>query len=309
MRILLYVPDSDCRPWIDALRRPLPQASVRAWKEGDQDPADYLIVWKPPAHVLQPRKSLKAVFLLGAGADAALHSAHALPPTMPIVRLEDAGMAMQMAEYVSYAVLRYYRRFDEFEQQQREQVWQVLAAHDKSEFGIGILGMGQLGSRIAQALRTFGFPLHGWSKTPKRIDGMQCYAGPQELPALLRRSRVLVCALPLTSETQSILQRATLAQLPQGAYLINVARGAHLVEEDLLALLGEGHLAGATLDVFRDEPLPASHPFWTEPRITITPHSSAQIMLKQSIAQIAEKIAALEQGIPIRGIVDRERGY
>lgn len=309
MRLLLSVPDPDFQPWLDALQHALPQATVRIWQAGDNEAADYLIVWKPPAEVLQPRTGLKAVFLLGAGADAVLQAPQSLPPSIPIVRLEDAGMAMQMAEYVSYAVLRYYRRFDEMDAQQRARIWQRLAAHDKSEFGIGILGLGQLGGRIAQALRTFGFPLHGWSKTAKRIDGMQCYAGVQELPALLRRARVLVCALPLTAETKDILNRATLSQLPHGAYVINVARGAHLVEQDLLQLLREGHLAGAMLDVFRDEPLPPEHPFWHEPRITITPHSSAQTLLKQSIAQIAGKIAAIEQGSPISGIVDQARGY
>lgn len=309
MRILLYVPDADHQPWSDALRQALPQASVRVWRPGDEEAADYLIVWKPPAELLRPRSGLQAIFLLGAGADSVLQASGALSPAIPVVRLEDAGMAMQTAEYVTHAVLRYYRRFDEMEAQQRAKVWRRLPAYDKSEFGVGILGLGQLGSRVAQALRIFGFPLHGWSKSAKRIDGIQCYAGAQELPALLRRSRVLVCALPLTAETEGILNRATLSQLPHGAYVINVARGGHLVETDLLHLLQEGHLAGATLDVFREEPLPSAHPFWNEARITITPHSSAQTLLKPSIAQIAEKIAALEQGSPISGVVDRARGY
>lgn len=309
MRILLYVPDADHQPWNDALRQALPQASVRVWRPGDDGAADYLIVWKPPAELLRPRSGLQAVFLLGAGADSVLQASSALSPAIPIVRLEDAGMAMQTAEYVTHAVLRYYRRFDEMDAQQREKMWRRLPAHDKTEFGVGILGLGQLGGRVAQALRIFGFPLHGWSKSAKRVDGIQCYAGAQELPALLRRSRVLVCALPLTPETEGILNRATLLQLPHGAYVINVARGGHLVEADLLQLLQEGHLAGATLDVFREEPLPPAHPFWNEARITITPHSSAQTLLKPSIAQIAEKIAALEQGTPISGVVDRARGY
>jgi glyoxylate/hydroxypyruvate reductase A len=151
--------------------------------------------------------------------------------------------------------------------------------------------------------------LYGWSKTPKLIDGMLCHAGPTGLPAVLRHTRILVCALPLTPETEGILNRATLSQLPRGAYVINVARGAHLMEADLLQLLQEEHLAGAMLDVFREEPLPQDHPFWRDPRITITPHSSAQILVKPSIAQIAEKIAALEQGSPISGMVDRAKGY
>jgi glyoxylate/hydroxypyruvate reductase A len=166
-----------------------------------------------------------------------------------------------------------------------------------------------LGERVAKALRVFEFPVHGWSRTPKDIEGVFTHSGEVGFDTFLSSSRVLVNLLPLTSDTRDIINRDTLGRLKPGGYLINVARGAHLVEADLLALLDSGHLAGATLDVFRTEPLPAEHPFWTNPKITVTPHTSARTLRDESIAQIAGKIRALEAGQPFAGIVDPVRGY
>jgi len=162
---------------------------------------------------------------------------------------------------------------------------------------------------VAKALRVFEFPVHGWSRTPKAIEGVSTYSDEVGFGTFLSSSRVLVNLLPLTAGTQDILNRQTLSRLQPGGYLINVARGAHLVEDDLLALLDSGHLAGATLDVFRTEPLPSGHPFWQHPKITVTPHTSARTLRDESIAQIAGKIRALEAGQPIAGVVDPVRGY
>jgi glyoxylate/hydroxypyruvate reductase A len=155
----------------------------------------------------------------------------------------------------------------------------------------------------------FEFPVHGWSRSPKAIEGVVTHTGELGFEAFLSRCRVLVNLLPLTPDTRDILNRETLGSLKPGGYLINVARGAHLVEADLLALLESGHLAGATLDVFRTEPLPAEHPFWVHPKITVTPHTSARTLRDESIAQIAGKIRALEAGQPLAGVVDPVRGY
>lgn len=282
---------------------------MRVWHEGDTAAADYALVWKPPAEMLRGRTDLKAIFNLGAGVDAILQLGDALPAGVPVVRLDDAGMGVQMAEFVAHAVLRYFRRLDAYAMQNREQVWRFLTPYEKKDFSVGVLGLGVLGNRIVDALRGFDFPINGWSRTQKNIDGVNCYAGQDGLDEFLRASRVLVVILPLTNETENLLDKAKLAQLPKGAYVINVARGAHIIEADLLELIQQGHIAGATLDVFREEPLPPAHPFWREPRVTITPHISALTMRNESARQIATKIIALENGQQVIGLVDPSRGY
>ena len=177
------------------------------------------------------------------------------------------------------------------------------------DFPVGIMGLGVLGQRVARAIQQFEFPVVGWSRSARQVHGVRAYVGAEQFDEFLAETRVLVCLLPLTSETEGILNRDTLARLRPGGYLINVARGGHLVEDDLIPLLDSGHLAGATLDVFRQEPLPAGHPFWRHPKITITPHTAARTLRDESVAQIATKIARLERGESIAGIVDPQKGY
>ncbi|MDO9483893.1 MAG: NAD(P)-dependent oxidoreductase, partial [Hydrogenophaga sp.] len=211
--------------------------------------------------------------------------------------------------YVCHAVIRHFREFDGYEADVKAGKWSYRKPRDRKDFAVGVMGLGVLGERVARALRVFDFPVHGWSRTPKAIEGVFTHSGEVGLETFLSASRVLVNLLPLTPDTQDILNRQTLGRLQPGGYLINVARGAHLVDADLLALLDSGHLAGATLDVFRTEPLPPEHPFWQHPQITLTPHTSARTLRDESIAQIAGKIRALEAGQPIAGVVDAIRGY
>jgi len=313
MRILLYRGDGVIEPWARDFAAELPHAEIVVWEEGERvAPCDYAVLWAPsPALLDQLRHAhaaLRAIFLMGAGADAFLKFGDALPP-VPIVRLGDAGMAEQMADYAAHAVLRYFRRFDEYERQARDGLWRPLAPHDKQTFTVGVLGLGKLGVPVARTLRQLGFPVRGWSRTPKDLPGVECFAGMDQLDRFLAATRVLVCLLPLTPDTHNLLDRARLSRLPQGAYLVNVARGAQVAEPDLLALIRAGHIAGATLDVFRNEPLPAPHPFWNEPRITITPHISALTLREEAVRQIAAKIRLLESGERVADVVDLERGY
>jgi glyoxylate/hydroxypyruvate reductase len=305
MRILFFQegrPD----PWLQALRSAFPGADIEAWQPGAAA-ADYAVVWAPPQQLLDEQQGLKAIFNIGAGVDALLKLR--LPPGVPIVRLDDAGMSVQMAEYVCHAVIRHFRELDAYEADTAQGKWGYRRPRLRSDYPVGILGLGVLGSRVAQALQQFEFPVRGWSRSQKQLPGVTSYWGERGLPDFLAGTRILVCLLPLTPDTQNILNRDTLGRLLPGGYLINVARGAHLVDNDLLALLDEGHLAGAMLDVFRTEPLPQDHPFWKHPKITVTPHTSARTLRDETVAQIAGKIAALQRGEPIAGVVDPERGY
>lgn len=313
MRILLYTPHRDAHDWKRDVERALPGAQLRTWTPGDDAGADYALVWRAPREFFAPRAGSKAVFNLGAGVDAilALEREHPglLPRDVPLVRLEDAGMTRQMVEYATHAALRYLRRFDEYALLQRERRWQVLAPHARETFVVGVLGLGALGAEVARALAALGLPVRGYSRAPKAIDGVTTFAGAAQLDAFLGGAKLLVNLLPSTAATDGILNARTFSKLAHGAYLVNLARGAHLVEADLLDALASGRVAAATLDVFATEPLPPDHPFWHEPRITITPHCSADTLRAEAVEQIAAKIGALERGEPIGGIVDRDRGY
>ncbi|TNF59848.1 MAG: glyoxylate/hydroxypyruvate reductase A [Burkholderiales bacterium] len=306
MRIAFCCTDTRAEPWLQGLGQALPGAVVEVWRPG-APAADYAVVWSPPQQFLDEQPGLKALFNIGAGVDALLRLR--LPKGARVVRLDDAGMSVQMAEYVCHAVIRHFREFDGYEADMRAGRWSFRKPRSRSDFPVGVMGLGVLGARVARALSVFEFPVHGWSRTPRTLDGVRTHHGRAGLPDFLSSCRVLVNLLPLTPDTRDILNRDTLGRLMPGGYLVNVARGAHLVEEDLLALLDSGHLAGATLDVFRTEPLPADHPFWRHPALTLTPHTSARTLRDESIAQIAGKIRALEDGQSIAGLVDPVRGY
>jgi len=306
MKIYFCCTDFKAEPWLAALRTALPQAEIEVWAPG-APPGDYAVVWAPPQAFLDEQPRLKALFNLGAGVDALTQLK--LAPATQLVRLDDAGMSVQMAEYVVHALIRHFREFDLYEQDVAQGKWSFRRPRLRQDFPVGIMGLGVLGQRVARAVQAFEFPVLGWSRSAKDVPGVRCYAGAEQLPDFLAETRVLVCLLPLTPETEGLLNRQTLAQLRPGGYLINVARGAHLVEDDLIPLLDEGHLAGATLDVFRQEPLPAGHPFWRHPKVTVTPHTAARTLRDESVAQIATKITRLECGESIAGIVDPVRGY
>ncbi|HZQ60734.1 MAG TPA: glyoxylate/hydroxypyruvate reductase A, partial [Casimicrobiaceae bacterium] len=254
LRVLLRTSPAQSDPWREALQAALPEATITAWPDVIADP-DYVAVWKPEAELFASIAAPKAIFNLGAGVDALLRLP-SLPRGVPIIRLEDAGMAQQMREYVTLAVLAAQRQRDAYEAQQRGRIWQALPPIPASEFTVGMLGLGVLGRACLDALAPFGFPRLGWSRELRTVDGVETYAGAEGLRAMLGRSRALVCLLPSTPDTVGLLDATHLAMLPRGAHVINVARGELVVDEHLLALLDSGHLGGATLDVFREEPLP-----------------------------------------------------
>lgn len=305
MRVLLAFRNAG--EWRERFSRALPGATIEVWPEASAE-VDYAIVWKPLPEVFERTRVTGAVLNLGAGVDRLL-ALGSLPESLPVYRLEDAGMAEQMSEYVAAVTLWAYRDFDAYAAAQGSRRWKPLARRDKSDFVVGLLGLGVLGTAVAGALAGLGFPLAAWMRTPRDVAGIATYAGPAELPAFLARCRVLVVLLPSTPATRGLVDRRVLGRLPRGAHLVSVARGDIVVDADLIEALDAGSLAGATLDVFRDEPLPPSHPFWHHRGIRLTPHVSAVTLPDASVAQIAGKIAQLARGEAPSGRVDIGRGY
>ena len=306
MRITFCCSQTNAGPWLSGFRAEIPGVDISEWAAGAPE-ADYAVVWAPPQQFLDEQPGLRGIFNIGAGVDALLQLK--LPPAAKVVRLDDAGMSVQMAEFVCHAVIRHFREFDGYEQDVALGKWSYRKPRLRTDFPVGVMGLGVLGERVARSVAQFDLPVNGWSRSGKSIDGVRVFCGASQLHGFLAATRVLVCLLPLTPDTRDIMDHEMLSLLRPGGYVINVARGAHLVDSDLIALLDSGHLAGATLDVFRTEPLPAEHPFWRHPKITVTPHTSARTLREESIAQIAGKILALQRGEPVAGVVDLARGY
>lgn len=311
MAVLIIAPGLKADWWAHELNQQNPALDVRIWPDaGAHEDIEYALAWKPPAGALATYPNLKAVFSLGAGVDHLLIDPD-FPDQARISRVVDPYLTAGMVEYVVLHVLRYHKNQPALDVQQRNRVWDDRAHELKQadERRIGILGLGELGSAAATALVALGFDVAGWSRSARKIAGVSCFHGEAGLNALLPRSDILVCLLPLTPATEGILCADLFARLPEGACLINAARGGHLIEEDLIPALAAGQLDHATLDVFRTEPLPDTHPFWNHPRITVTPHN-ASITDPRSVArQIVAAIGAVERGEPLPNAVDPQLGY
>ncbi|GAB2801776.1 glyoxylate/hydroxypyruvate reductase A [Halomonas shantousis] len=309
MKVIFVAGDPKPERWTNPIQDALPEAEIHVWDpDAPACDADYAIVWQPPTALFEKEKKLKAIFNLGAGIDALLQVPN-LPRDIPIVRLEDAGMSVQMAEYVAYHVIGISRDMAVYQQQQAEGVWKIRRPIKRSEWPIGVLGLGHIGKRVARTLASLDYPVYGWARSAHDIDGVKSFAGEAELDTFLSETRILINTLPLTEETRDIIDYELLSKLKEEASLINVGRGEHLVDDDLRRSIEEGHVSQAVLDVFREEPLPASHPFWRMPQVTITPHVSARTLREATIEQITSKIQVLEAGRAISGVIDIQRGY
>jgi glyoxylate/hydroxypyruvate reductase A len=284
----------------------LPQASF--------DPAEvaYAAVWKPVPGELAVFPNLKVIFNLGAGVDAL--TADSSLPNVPLVRVAVADLTNRMTEYVVLHVLMHHRQELYLRQSQREKRWEPKFQWPASAIAVGIMGLGTLGAHAATVLKQIGFRVAGWSRSARQIEGIECFAGNGQLEAFLRRSDILVCLLPLTPQTRGILDRNLFAKLnrtsPLGApVLINAGRGGLQNEADILASLDDGTLGAASLDVFAREPLPADSPFWTHPKVVLTPHNAADTDADEISKYVARQIARFEQGLALENVVDRGRGY
>jgi glyoxylate/hydroxypyruvate reductase A len=308
MALMFLSADDPAEAWRAALLAEIPELDFRTWP-GVGDPAaiDLALVWQPPPGELARYPNLRAILSLGAGIDGLL--AQQGLPDVPIARMVDPSLTRTMTEYVVLATLRHHRQFDHFEREQRATRWRYAFPPQAADRRVGVMGLGVLGSAAAASLAAHGFPVAGWSRETRQLSGIESFAGRAGLPAFLARTDILVCLLPLTSDTAGILNAPTFGDLPRGAYLINVARGAHLVEADLIAALDSGQLAGATLDVFREEPLPAGDPLWRHPKVLITPHVASYASPLTAAEGVAANIRRARAGQPLLHQVDRARGY
>lgn len=269
----------------------------------------YALSFRPPPGLLKSLPNLKAVFSLGAGVDGFLADPE-FPKTVPLVRFVDGTLSREMATYVVLHVLMHHRNQRALDEAQRNGVWlQSMPPRRVEETRVGILGLGEIGTLCAERLRDLGFVMSGWSRTKKTVDGVKSYAGQGEFAAFLGSTDILVCLLPLTSDTKGILNAKSFARMPKGAYIINAARGGHQVEKDIVAAIDTGQLSGATLDVFETEPLPESSPLWKHPKITMTPHIAAISEPSASVRMVIDGIRKFERGERPENVVDLSKGY
>ena len=307
--VFLYHSRDDPGPWLKAFHDCAPELEMRVNPDlGRPEDIFAAFVFAAPHGLLASLPNLGLIHSKGAGVDH-IFADPDLPSGVPVVRLVDPSARLLMTQYVVHAALGYHRHMDVFAGAQAAAEWRSRPPPDTGLTTVGVLGLGAIGRDVARALRALGFRVVGWSRTAKEIEDIECFHGPDALAEVLEQSRILVCLLALTPETEDIIDRRTLSRLPAGAYVINAARGNHVVEDDLLSALDTGHVAGATLDVFRTEPLPRDHRFWTHPRVTVTPHISADAVPRTAAREVAENIRRALAGEPLMNQVDRGRGY
>jgi glyoxylate/hydroxypyruvate reductase A len=296
------------RRWAELFHRDAPELDFRLWPDvGDPADVHYLATWQPPDRLAQRFPNLKLLFSTGAGVDQ--FDLAALPPSVQLVRMVEPGIVQGMVEYVLHAVLDLHRDRPAYRRQQAQGLWQPLPVRTAAQCRVGVLGLGSLGQAVLRALQGLGFDCAGWSRSPRSIDGVQCFAGAAGRMDLLRRSDILVCLLPLTDATRGFLNSALFDALPRGAALVHVGRGPQLVGADLLRALDDGRLGEAVLDVTDPEPLPADDPLWRHPRVQITPHIASVTQPDTAVAVVLDNLRRFEAGLPLVGLVDRKKGY
>lgn len=306
---LLYKADPERgKQWEQALAHHAPELEFRQWPDiGDPAAVRYLVAWQPPADLMQTFPRLEVLFAIGAGIDQ--FDLSRVPEHVAVVRMTEPGIVEGMVEYVTQAVLTIHRDLFDYAAYQREGIWHERPVRAASTRRVGVLGLGMLGTAVLGMLQRFGFSCAGWSRSQHAIDGVECYAGDGALDAFLGRTDILICLLPLTDSTRGLLGRRVFDALPRGASLVNVGRGPHLVQQDLLDALDCGKLHSAILDVTDPEPLPPAHPFWMHPRVRLTPHIASATRPESAVQVLLENLRRHRSGERMVGAIDRARGY
>lgn len=309
MTVFLYKSDPvRGRQWAEVFRQEAPHIEFRIWPDvGDPARVRFLAAWEPPRDIATALPQLQVLFSSGAGVDQ--FDLAALPAQLPVVRMVEPGIVGGMVEYVTHAVLGLHRDMPQYRRQQREGQWRPLPVRPADERRIGVLGLGSLGQAVLGQFVAMSFDCGGWSRSRHAVDGVQCFAGAEEMPAFLARTDILVCLLPLTDATRGMLDARLFAQLPLGAGLVHVGRGPQLVDADLLDALDSGQIGDAVIDVTHPEPLPPTHAFWQHPRIQLTPHIASMTQPKSAAQVVIANLRRFESGEPMVGLVDRRKGY
>jgi glyoxylate/hydroxypyruvate reductase A len=294
--------------WARYFAEHAPDLDFRVWPEaGKLEEVEYLIAWQAPREFIAALPRLKVLFSSGAGIDHVDFSA--VPAHIPIVRMVEPGIINGMVEYVSLAVLALHRDFFDYVTAKAARSWNPLEVPPASARTIGVMGMGVLGQAVLERLATYGFRLRGWNRSLRTMEGVESFAGPEQLQPFLSGCDVLICLLPLTPATRGILDRELFAMLPAGAALINVGRGPHLVDAHLIEALDSGRLSRAILDVTDPEPLPPEHPFWAHPRVFVTPHVASMTQPETAAPILLENLRRHQRGEALLDLIDRSRGY
>ena len=309
MAIVIIRQDDKIDLWKKALLAQQPDLEVYSYlEEHPKEKIDMALVWKHPNGALAPYPNLKLIASSGAGVDFIFEDDTA-PKNLPITRVVDDMLAKDMSEHVLAVILSHLKNLDRYRVNQLKGIWQPMQYHRISDFTIGILGLGALGKELAGDLVKYGFKVQGWSNSQKNIQGVTSFVGEPGLDEFLKTTQILVCLLPLTEATTGILNKELFQQLPKGAFVINVARGGHLVDEDLLEMLNNGHLSGAGLDVYHQEPLPKEHAFWNHEKIQMTPHYASVSDTDSVVPQILENHNRLLNNKPLLNEVVMDKGY
>lgn len=310
MAVLLSTKSNAMEAWRDALLALDPTLDIRLFPDsGDPAEIEAAVCWtQHDMAELRRYPNLRLLVSMGAGVDHLLRPPGP-PPGVPVARLKDERLTSGMTEWVLLNVLRFHRQDLEYRAQQAARVWDELPAPDTSRRRVGFLGLGELGLAAARACAALGFPVQGWTRSPRDVPGIETFHGADGLAAMLARTDILVCLLPLTPQTRGIVDARSLALLPRGAFLINAARGGHVVAEDLLAALDSGQVSAAALDVFEPEPLPADHPFWGHPRVLVWPHAASITIPASAAPQVVENLRRAREGRPLLNLVDFSAGY
>lgn len=309
MSLLLIVPDRTVPSWEKAIHKIDADIEIDIWPAiRNKERVQFAVCWNQPKHLLDSFPNLKAVSSLGAGVDHLL-SDESLPASVDICRVVSSSLVQQMNEYIMGAVISIRRHFTRYARQKDQQQWQVHDHGKASSTQIGVMGLGAIGGPVARQLAQSGYSVSGWSRTSKDFANIRCFAGRDQLTNFLQKVQILICLLPLTKKTEGILNLELFKQIQSPGWIINVARGDHLVDEDLIYALDSNLLHGAWLDVFSEEPLPDKHPFWNRSNIIITPHVASITPPEEAAGQIVENYKRALSGMDLNNAVDQTLGY